>query len=159
MNTPIDARHATALLLLFAGLTLASCSGNAIRGEAPLVQASGWRLEDGDLFLALRLRNVNDEALVVRELAVDITLGDEPLTIRHRMSPDIEIAPGGFETLDLALGQDDAVATRFAGLAAGNVASLPYELTGTVGTAQSGELPIRLESRIYPVPGRSGEFR
>lgn len=159
MNARIVTRQVAALLLLVAGFALAACGGNTVRGEAPLAQTSGWRLDDGDLFLALRLRNVNDEPLVVRDLALDIALGDEPVNVRHRSSPGVEIAPGGFETLNLRLGRDEAVAARFARLAAGEVASLPYALSGTVGTAQSGALAVRLESRIYPVPGRTGEFR
>lgn len=159
MNAPIEARYAAALLLLVAGLALAACGAGTIRGEAPLVQASGWRLDGGDLFLELRLRNVNDEPLNVQELAVEITLGDEPVVLRHQAAPKVEIAPGGFENLELGLGRDAAVAARFARLADGDVASIPYALTGTVGTAQSGDLPIRLESRIYPVPGRPDAFR
>ena len=66
MNARIVTRQVAALLLLVAGFALAACGGNTVRGEAPLAQTSGWRLDDGDLFLALRLRNVNDEPLVVR---------------------------------------------------------------------------------------------
>jgi LEA14-like dessication related protein len=158
MKNPAHSSGLLFLLLTSLCLALAGCGGSAIRGEAPLVQTGGWRVDDGSLFLALRFRNVNDDPLTVQEISLALSVNDAPVH-RHLASPGIDIAPGGFETVNLDLGDDDALLASFDRLAAGDVGSLAYRITGTVSTRHIGDQPLRLEGRVYPVPGRPGEFR
>ncbi len=139
-------------------LLAAACAGG-VRGESPFAQVTGWRIDGRDLSVDLRLRNVNDEPLVVRALDLDVVLDDSVELFRHRATPGHEIAAGGFETLALSVTASEEGTALLERLASGERASLAYRLEGTVHSEESGDLPIEREGHIYTVPGRPGEFR
>jgi LEA14-like dessication related protein len=147
------------LFLLLCATWLASCSGNAVRDEAPFAEVSSWSIEGRELFVALRLRNVNDDPMQVEGLELDVELDQQIPLFRHRGNPGIEIAPGGFETLEIRAEASQEGTALLKALSDRERGDLPYVLEGTVITANSGNLPIRREGRIYTVPGRPGEFR
>lgn len=145
-------------VLLLAGM-LSACSSDAVRGEAPFAEASGWRIEGRNLEIDLRLRNVNDDPMRVTGIAFEVELDEDVPLFRHRGDTDVEIPPGGFESLTIrgeATMEGTALLESLSEQARGDLA---YVLEGTVTTADSGDLPIRREGRIYRVPGRPGEFR
>ncbi len=147
------------LLLLLGTAWLTACAGDAVRDEAPFVEVSGWSIEGRDLSIDLRLRNVNDDPMQVEGLELNVVLDGNVSLFRHQGNPGVEIAPGGFETLEIfaeASEEGTALLTSLSDRERGNV---PYALRGTVITAKSGNLPIGREGRIYTVPGRPGEFR
>ena len=143
--------------MLAANLT--ACSGDAVRDESPFAEVSGWRIEGRDLSIDLRLRNVNVEPLQIEALDLAVQLDDGVNLFRHRESPGVDIAPGGFETLSVRTEATVAGTALLEALAARDRTDLPYVLEGSVTTEKSGVLPIRREGRIYTVPGRPGEFR
>lgn len=147
-------------LLLFSGmLLLAACSSDVVRDESPFAEVTGWSIEARNLSIDLRLRNVNDDPMQVEALELDVVLDQDVTLFRHRERPDVEIAPGGFETLAIQVEASREGTALLEALANRDRGDLPYVLEGTVVTAKSGELPIRREGRIYTVPGRPGEFR
>lgn len=148
---------ATASVLLLA-LALAACSSSTVRGESPFVQVTSWRLEGERLELLLRLRNVNDAELTLEsvDLAVRVD-GEALLAVRQPMA--VTIPATGFESLRLSGTASAAGAERLARLEAGELPNLPFVLDGSIETADDGVLDLRREGRIYPVPGKPGEFR
>jgi hypothetical protein len=152
--------RALSLPLLVLGMVLiAACSGATVKDEAPFVEVSSWSIDGRDLSVALRLRNVNDDPMQVEGLELDVELDRGVVLFRHRGNPDVEIAPGGFETLEIRAEASREGTALLRALSDRERGDLPFLLEGTVITAKSGSLPIRREGRIYTVPGRPGEFR
>lgn len=153
------ARRCQALALLaLALLALAGCGPKLVRGEPPFVDIASWQIEGARLALALRVRNVNGEALPVRALDLDLSLDGAPLAsfaTRH----DLAVAANGFETLRLSAAATAEGRTLLEKLEQGERASLPYLLDGSVVTEGGKRLEIRREGHVYPVPGRPGQFR
>jgi LEA14-like dessication related protein len=145
--------------LLLGAALLAACSGNAVRDEAPFAEVSSWSIDGRALSVALRLRNVNDDPMRVEGLELDVELDQGVSLFRHRGSPKVEIAPGGFETLEIRAEASREGTALLEALSNRERGDLPFLLEGAVITAKSGSLPIRREGRIYTVPGRPGEFR
>lgn len=152
-------RALPSLLLSLTVALLAACSSGAVRDEAPFAEVGGWGIEGRDLTVSLRLRNVNDDPMRVEGIDLGVVLdGNVPL-FRHRGTPGVDIAPGGFETLEIRTEATREGTALLEALSNRERGDLPYVLEGTVSTANSGNLPIRREGRIYTVPGRPGEFR
>jgi hypothetical protein len=152
--------RALPLSLLALGVVLiAACSGGAVRDEAPFAEVSSWSIEGRDLSVALRLRNVNDDPMQIEGLELQVELDQGVPLFRHRGNPGVEIAPGGFETLEIRAEASREGTALLRALSDRERGDLPFVLEGAVITAESGSLPIRREGRIYTVPGRPGEFR
>lgn len=152
-------RRPLALCLLLWAWLLTACATDAIRDEAPFAEVSGWRIDGNDLAIDLRLRNVNDDPLEVEALDLEVVLDQSVPLFRHRGTPRIEIAPGGFETLAIRTEATRDGTALLKSLSDRERSNLSYVLEGTVVSPESGSLPIRREGRIYTVPGRPGEFR
>jgi hypothetical protein len=147
-------------LLLLLGVTLtAACSSGAVRDEAPFAEVSSWSIQGRGLTVALRLRNVNDDPMRIEGLELGVDLDQDVSLFRYRGTPDVEIAPGGFETLEIRAEASGEGSALLEALSKRERGDLPFALEGTVFTVKSGDLPIRREGRIYTVPGRPGEFR
>jgi LEA14-like dessication related protein len=149
----------TLLLLVLSATGLSACSGDVVRDEAPFVEVSGWSIDGRDLSIDLRLRNVNDDPMQVEGLELEVDLDRSVRLFRHQGQPGVDIAPGGFETLEIREEASQEGTALLQALSDRERANLPFVLKGTVMTANSGNLPIRREGRIYTVPGRPGEFR
>lgn len=145
-------------LILAAVLTLAACSGAGVRGEAPFVQITSWELSGERLDAVLRLRNVNDEELTVQAVSLEVR-AEDTLLLRVDRAVSLTIPATGFESLPLDSTVNADVIDLLRRLQGGDIANLPYVLEGTLQTAGTGTLRVRREDRIYPVPGRPGQFR
>jgi hypothetical protein len=154
----INTSHLRLLLLLLCAALLGACS-KGVRDEAPFGQISSWRIDGQELHLELRLRNVNEEALLLSALTLNVALDQGTELISLQRNTNLEIAAGGFETIPLRATGSSAGVTLLEQLAAGDRASLAYTLSGTVSSRQSGELDFNREGHIYNVPGRPGAFR
>lgn len=144
--------------LAFTMLLLAGCSAGGVRGEAPFVQVTSWRLDGDTVTATLRLRNVNDEELVIDAVTLNVDLDDSSF-VNHSESRHLEVAANGFETLTLDMRATAEGAGALERLGNGETASLPYSLTGDVDSPDEGRLEFSREGHIYPVPGRPGQFR
>jgi LEA14-like dessication related protein len=148
-------------LLLIAALLLAAlsaCSSSGVKGEAPFVQVLAWQLQDTTLQVSLRLRNVNDEQLDVEGLAFTVWLDGTELA-NYQGRHDTVVPATGAETLELSLAPSATGLELLAGLQAGDPPNLPYSIDGTVRSGSLGELGFSRAGRLYPVPGRPGQFR
>lgn len=150
---------ASVVIMLLLLPLVTACASGKVRGEAPFAQLSNWKIDGQTLNQDLRLRNVNDEAMEVQAIRLEVALDGDTRLYRHEQAVDIEIAPGGFETIPLALTATAEGAAALERLSSGELASLAYRLEGTVVSRESGDHAIRREDRIYRVPGRPGEFR
>ena len=150
------------LRALFAALLLLpllpACSSSGVKGEAPFVQVLAWQLQGDKLQVSLRLRNVNDEKLTVKGLTFTVLL-EETLLARYQASQDMVVPATGAETLELSLAPTADGLALLNSLQSGQQSSLPYNLEGTISAAGLGELRFNRAGRIFPVPGRPGQFR
>jgi hypothetical protein len=110
------------------------------------------------LNLRLRIRNVNELPIQVRRLRFRLALEGTELT-RFDGARTASVIANGVDTLAFELSASDAGRDLLASLTSGEVANLAYTLEGEIGAAESEPLSFTGEGRIYPVPGRPGQFR
>jgi LEA14-like dessication related protein len=147
------------LILMCASFALSACSSGKVQGESPFVQVSSWSLNGKELTVELRLRNVNDEALSISAVSLQVTAEDNVPLLQTTQNLSVSIPAGGFETLRLrALGTEPGLAL-LESLAREERASLAYRFEGTIDSSGDGRLEFRHAGHIYRVPGRPGEFR
>lgn len=161
MNKPELARQRLlcALLLFCTGLILAACSSGTVKGESPFVQVNSWRIDGSELNLELRLRNVNDEALQLSGVELGVRLANDVLLVQMQQALALSVPGGGFETIRLKATASDSGVALLEELASGALASVAYQLEGSVDSQDEGVLRFSHDGRIYTVPGRPGEFR
>lgn len=156
MNKRLLLRYLLSTLLLLPVLT--ACSSSEVKGEVPFVQVLSWQLQGDSLQVSLRVRNVNDEKLTVKALAFTVLL-DDTLLARYQASQDTVVPATGAETLELSLAPTADGLALLNSLQSGQQSSLSYNLEGTISAAGLGELRFSRAGRIFPVPGRPGQFR
>ncbi|NRB72344.1 MAG: hypothetical protein HRU51_10570 [Xanthomonadales bacterium] len=118
-----------------------------------------WTQSDGRLSVELRLRNVNDEALGIDGLALRIMLPDNGVLTSQSSDLKVSLPAGGSERLTLDLTANSPALEQFVALESGAISSLSYELTGQLLRSGKRAMTLNREGFIYPVPGRSGQFR
>ncbi len=154
-----DAQRLLSFLLLATACLLLACSSNQIKGEPPFAQIMSWTQSDGRLSVELRLRNVNDEALEIDAIALRIMLPDNGVLEHAPSNLNVSLPAGGSERLTLDLTANSPALEQFLALESGTIGSLSYELTGQLLRSGRKSLTLNREGFIYPVPGRSGQFR
>lgn len=155
MNTAIIRNLVIAAVAL---TLLAGCGPKRVRGEAPFVQVNSWRIDGTDLFMDVRVRNVNDEPLPMSGIEFSVTL-DETELVAYQGQHPVDVSANGFETLKLEMTASDAGTDLLAQLQAGDVGSLPYDFSGSVISQDDKKYRFRRDGHIYTVPGRPGQFR
>ncbi len=146
------------LAALTAGLMVAACGPKVVRGQPPFAQVNALRLDGTALQLELGLRNINDEPMEVQYLQLTLTVQETELTA-HEGPLTAIVSANGKETLSLRLPASETGRRLLAALEDGAHTNLPYQLRGSLQTAGDSELPFQSNGRLYPVPGRSGQFR
>lgn len=155
----LNAQRLVTFLLFGTACLLAACSSNQIKGEPPFAQIMSWTQSDGRLSVELRLRNVNDEALGIDGLALRIMLPDNGVLTSQSSDLKVSLPAGGSERLTLDLTANSPALEQFVALESGAISSLSYELTGQLLRSGKSAMTLNREGFIYPVPGRSGQFR
>lgn len=146
------------LLALACALLLTSCASHGIRGEPPFVQVNGLKLRAQDLTLDLGMRNVNSEPLVLEHIEFSLSLEETTLAIYNAASGASVIA-NGRENLRFELVASEEGAALLGELEQGSRKDLEYRFEGVFSANEKQQLRVQRSGRIYPVPGRPGQFR
>lgn len=147
----------TAFVLCTALLTSA-CGNRLVRGESPFVAVDGIDAAGDTLNVKLRIRNINEVPIRIRRLRFRLMLEGAELA-RFDGARTASVIANGVETLAFDLSASGAGRDLLASLTSGEVPNLAYTLEGEIGATESEPLSFTGEGRIYPVPGRPGQFR
>lgn len=152
----IHARCAALLTLML----LAGCSGNVreVTGQPPQVGIDGLAREASGVVVELALRNVNDEALELTTIGIELSVDERPLTAGDRESP-LKISARGREVVRLSLPAEEPALERLDALANGSVASLRWSMDVNLTTDRGRERETRASGWLHAVPGQPGRFR
>ena len=149
----------TALLsVCLASVFLSGCGPKLIRGESPFVSIQGIDLGQENMTLRLRIRNINDVAIETTNINFELDLEGEPL-VDFNQPRSVSIIASGAETVSFELTPSDAGKVLLLSLQDREVPNLEYRLSGELNTVDDPTLTFSGNGRIYPVPGRPGQFR
>lgn len=146
-----------ALLLLVAGL-LQACGPQVLKGRPPFVRISSMALEDERLSAVFDISNQNGVPMTISRIQVTVRVNDVELAGDDR---EFRLAIDANSTEEVRVEELPDTFTRdlLASLEGGEVKSLPFDLEGSVLTAEDGVLDFEYRGHLYPVPGRPGQFR
>lgn len=146
---------ALGMLVLVAG-----CSGNVreVVGEPPQTGIDGLVREASGVVVELALRNVNDEALELAAIEIELTLDDLTLTSGSRESP-LTVSARGREVVRLSLPANEPALERLDDLSDPGVASLRWQLEVDLTTDGGRKHNTRTSGWLHPVPGQPGRYR
>jgi hypothetical protein len=145
-------------MLTLAMLVIAACGPNVIRGRPPLVTLTGLSLEDDQLTAEVGFSNQNGVPMTISAVEIAVTARDTDL-LRHTRPLDLPIDANSAEDLRIEQQVDDFVRTLLISLDSGELPSLPFDLAGSVQTAEDGTLRFEYTGYLYRVPGRPGHYR
>ena len=149
----------TALLTAcLASIFLSACGPKLVRGESPFVSIQGIELGEENMTLRLRIRNINDVAIETTNIQFDLDLEGEAL-VAYNQPQRANVIASGAETLSFELAPSEAGKALLLSLQNREVPNLEYRLSGELGTVDDPTLTFSGNGRIYPVPGRPGQFR
>lgn len=155
---PMKSRFLSTALALAAVLALGACGPKLIRGQSPYVTIRGIDVTGEQTELQLHVQNVNGIAMELTRVQFTLDLDEKPLARYDRPAKNNIIA-NGTETLRFELDASDTGLASLATLDNREAPNLPYTIKGELTTANDGILSFSGEGRIYPVPGRPGQFR
>lgn len=160
LNHSARARQPLALLALIILLGSTGCGGSVrdVVGEAPLADVAGLNRSADGIVLELALRNVNDQALELAALHIQLGLAEQPL-VDVRMERSVTITARSREVLRLPLMVQATGLERLDKLATGEVQRLPWQLSLTLTPSQGRTLHTQARGWLHPVPGRADQFR
>ena len=145
-------------LLILVAAACAACSAKLVRGASPIVQMNSLNQQGATIDFEVSMRNLNGVEMNIN--AIDITLMvEDELLFSYQGAAETGIAANGVETWAIQIEQNDVSQRLLKELEDGDIKSLPYALSGSVGTIEDGTLRFEHEGHIYPVPGRPGQFR
>ena len=143
---------------ILCALALSSCASNAVRGQPPFVQINGMKLVEQSLTLDLGVRNVNSETILISHTEFSVSLDDTSLAIYNAAS-NASIIANGTENVRFELtASADGIALLHQ-LEQGELKDLEYLFEGVIQLVDGGQLTMKREGHIFPVPGRPGSFR
>ena len=137
---------------------ISSCASTGIRGPPPFVQVNSLKLQDQLVSLNLGVRNVNSEAILIEHVEFSISLNETSLGV-YKASSQENVVASGTENLSFEFSASPAGIDLLNELQSGSRPNLEYLLEGVLLVTDSGEMNVKREGHIYPVPGRPGQFR
>jgi hypothetical protein len=146
------------VLIAGVGLLLTACGASVVRGESPFVQINALKLNHETVTVELGVRNVNDVVMEIEKIDFVLTVQATELT-RYDAPMLTSVIANGSETLRFEVAINPAGRDLLGALQNAEIASLPYELEGTIQAAEESLLTFHRKGHIYPVPGRPGQFR
>lgn len=146
------------LFLLACTLVLFSCASPGIRGKAPFVKLNGISMDGSLIQVDLGVRNVNTEAMLLQQIEFSLSLDETTLAI-YKAPSRAGISANGTENFRFELNPSQEGLALLSELEEGERPNLSYTLDGMLLVQEEEELVIRGMGRIFPVPGRPGQFR
>ena len=145
-------------LLATIAMALAACGSGLVRGESPYVKIDSLRLQETSMEVGLGVRNINEVTIQTARVSFTVMLDGSELA-RFDDAVDVSVIASGRETLRFELQPSESGKQLLQSLEKGDVPNLPYTLEGSIVTLEEGLLEFTGEGRLYPVPGRPGQFR
>lgn len=139
-------------------MALLSCSNPGIRGKAPFVKLNGISVDGSLIKVDFGVRNVNTEAILLQQVEFSISLDETTLAI-YKAPSQAAISANGTENIRFELNASPEGLALLKELEDGERPNLSYSLEGMLLVQEEEELAIRGMGRIFPVPGRPGQFR
>ena len=158
VNQTMQKKYPGMTLLILLALLCSACGAKLIRGEPPMVRISELSHQDDTVNLQLSIRNVNGEALDIREMNFTVSNEDQQLLI-YNGPATINIVANGTETWSVELAENGITREKLNELQNDDINSLPYELDGSIRTLETGKLRFEYKGHLYTLPGRPGHFR
>ena len=158
VNQTMQKKYPGMTLLILLALLCSACGAKLIRGEPPMVRISELSHQDDTVNLQLSIRNVNGEALDIREMNFTVSNEDQQLLI-YNGPATINIVANGTETWSVELAENGITREKLNELQNDDINSLPYELDGSIKTLETGKLRFEYKGHLYTLPGRPGHFR
>ena len=153
-------KHPGIVLLLLAVLLCASCGSKGIRGEPPVIRITELSHRDNSITLQLNLRNLNGVDLNVKGIDLRLTVSEGKDTLIGYSGPvETIIVANGTESWSVEVVENDAGWLLLDKLENGEIKSLPYQMKGSISSADDGTMRFEYEGHLYPLPGRPGHFR
>jgi LEA14-like dessication related protein len=104
------------------------------------------------------IHNPNGVEMEVDTIEMSMTLGEVDLG-QHSTRVGLNVHPNGTEEVSIDFPAGESASRQLAELEGGGVSSLPYSVTGRIRDSSGGTERFSQEGYLYPVPGRSGQFR
>jgi LEA14-like dessication related protein len=139
-------------------LALSACGPRLVRGQPPYVNIRVLDASEENLSLRLRVQNINGVSIELTRVRFSIDLGDQPLG-RFDGPRQTSIIANGSETLRFELEASSPGRALLSSLEQREIPNLEYRIEGEFETVDEGTLNFSGSGRIYPVPGRPGQFR
>ena len=146
------------LLLLLTSLVCIACGPSIIRGKPPFISIAGLTLAGEQLSADFNISNQNGEPMEINGIEIEVQVEDAFLT-RYNSDFKLMISANSTEEIFVEQLPDEFTQQLLASLEGGEVASLPFSLSGQVSTVADGILKFRNKGYLYPVPGKPGQFR
>lgn len=146
------------LALTLAALLLAACGPNVIRGRPPFVTVPSLELDGDRLDAAFGVANQNDVPMTLSSADFAMTVRGEEL-VRYAQAVTLKIDANSREELRAGRDLEPFAGNLLRSLDSGQLASLPFDLAGTVDSVEDGRLRFEYTGYLYPVPGRPGQYR
>ena len=143
---------------ILCAMTLSSCASHAVREQPPFVQINGMKLVEQSLTLDLGVRNVNSEVILIRQTEFYVSLDETELAIYNAAS-NASIIANGTENVRFELAASPDGIALLHQLEQGELKDLEYSFEGVIELVDGGQLTMKREGHIFPVPGRPGSFR
>lgn len=163
---PVSACRLIGLFVVVSVLAACGTGAREIRGEAPLFSVESLIVDDAEVIVSIRLRNVNDRSLQIQQLQMSLLIEDR-LLLERETHPQLEISARGRDVVRVrGVGEPAGMTTleQLSGLVPSDEeARLPINAAWTLklslinerGRSQDGQAT----GFLHPVPGRPGHFR
>lgn len=136
---------------------LSACGGGQLaRDRQPQVVIEGATVGEAQLQLSIGVRNLNEVLLDVAYLEFDLEMGTFERR-RTQRSGALRVPANSREYVPMILPLDTEQQQWITGQS--HQQGIHYRMWGKVHRQDGGPFPFRVEGRLYPVPGRPGEFR
>jgi len=146
------------LVLALAAMLIAACGPKVIRGRPPFVNVSGLNLANDTLHAEFGISNQNGVPMTIRAADFSVSVRETEL-VRYAQPVELAIDANSTEDVRTAQAVEPFTRTLLVSLDNGELASLAFDLAGSVETAGEGTLRFEYTGYLYPVPGRPGYYR
>jgi hypothetical protein len=146
------------LAMLLAVFACASCGPQVIEGRPPFIGISDMRLLDDTLSATFRISNQNGVPMNIEAIDIEVTINGARLAGENRPLK-LTIDANSAEEVHVEQLPEPFTRDLLASLQNREVNSLPFFLSGSVRTLESGRLRFEQKGHLYPVPGKPGFFR